>query len=315
MGQDKIKDKSWEKFALISRHRNTEQDRKCDWNCKPFEVNVHFLNPRRKSSSRATAPSRHKSARIPTLGWHSLEFYIVKMTLTFGHFGLSSQAFSASSRAAWCWPSLSKAAERLLYRMQFCGSARSASLYKRTASWKSPRWHASLLCCTFSMNSALLRAYLVPSPAGTHRMGLPTVRQLKTEVWTIKQKEKSCYQCQWKKNRSTGEANIISEGSNPTSVMAEPAHTEPSPVHSGWLCSSFGSSWTSTVHKHKHSSWNRLLNREGVLMKEEIKANCATNYPILPQRLNKNISAALLQLKNQFNIMLLLETHRWNQRG
>lgn len=104
-------------------------------------------------------------------------------TLTFGHLGLSSQAFSASSRAAWCCPSLSRAAERLLYRMQFCGSACKASLYNRTAAWKSPRWHASLLCCTLSMNSALLRAYLAASSPGTHRIGLPTVREPKIENW------------------------------------------------------------------------------------------------------------------------------------
>lgn len=102
--------------------------------------------------------------------------------LTFGHLGLSSQAFSASSRAAWCWPNLRKAAERLLYRMQFCESTCSASLYKWTAAWKSPRWHASLLCCTFSMNSALLRPYLAPS-SPTHRIGLPAVREPKIENW------------------------------------------------------------------------------------------------------------------------------------
>lgn len=104
-------------------------------------------------------------------------------TFTLGHLGLSSQAFSASSSAAWCCPSLRSAAERLLYRMQFCGSACKALVYKWTAAWKSPRWHASLLCCTFSMNSALLRPYLAPPSPETHRKGLPAVRELKMENW------------------------------------------------------------------------------------------------------------------------------------
>lgn len=46
---------------------------------------------------------------------HTLKFDIH----TFGHLGLSSHAFRASSKAAWCCPSLSRAAERLLKRMQF----------------------------------------------------------------------------------------------------------------------------------------------------------------------------------------------------
>lgn len=104
-------------------------------------------------------------------------------TLTLGHLGLSSQAFTASSSAAWCCPSLRSAAERLLYRMQFCGSACRALVYKWTAAWKSPRWHASLLCCTFSMNSALLRPHRPPPSPETHRAGLPAVRELKTENW------------------------------------------------------------------------------------------------------------------------------------
>lgn len=83
--------------------------------------------------------------------------------LTFGHLGLRRRALTASSRAVWYWPSLRWAAERLLYRMQFCGSARRASPYSFTAVWKSPIWQASLLCRTFSMNSALLR--LGPSAA------------------------------------------------------------------------------------------------------------------------------------------------------
>jgi len=127
-------------------------------------------------------------------------------TLTFGHLGLSSQAFSASSRAAWCWPSLRKAAERLLNRMQFCGSACNASLYKRTAAWKSPRWHASLLCCTFSMNSALLRPYLVPSSPATHRIGLPPAREPKIENWINGQREEELSSVWFKMYQNTHKA-------------------------------------------------------------------------------------------------------------
>ena len=108
---------------------------------------------------------------------------IVQGTPTLGHLGLSSQAFSASSSAAWCRPSLRSAAERLLYRMQFCGSACKALVYKWTAAWKSPRWHASLLCCTFSMKAALLRPHLTPPSPETQRIGLPAVREPKIENW------------------------------------------------------------------------------------------------------------------------------------
>lgn len=118
---------------------------------------------------------------FPSVALLQKKIYSCWGTLTFGHLGLSSQAFSASSRAAWCCPSLRRAAERLLYRMQFCGSACKASLYKETAAWKSPRWHASLLCCTLSMNSALLRPYLAVSSPGTPRIGLTAVRKPKTE--------------------------------------------------------------------------------------------------------------------------------------
>lgn len=103
--------------------------------------------------------------------------------LTLGHLGLSSQARAASSSASWWRPSLRRAAERLLYRMQFCGSARRALVYRWTASWKSPRWHASLLCCTFSMNSALLRPHALPPSPDRRRAALAAVRELKTENW------------------------------------------------------------------------------------------------------------------------------------
>lgn len=103
-------------------------------------------------------------------------------TLTFGHLGLRRRALTASSRAVWYWPSLRWAAERLLYRMQFCGSARRASPYSFTAVWKSPSWQASLLCRTFSMNSALLRpgpsavvaaCTALPSARGPNRPNYP----------------------------------------------------------------------------------------------------------------------------------------------
>ncbi len=102
-------------------------------------------------------------------------------TLTFGHLGLRRRALTASSRAVWYWPSLRWAAERLLYRMQFCGSVRRASPYSFTAVWKSPSWQASLLRRTFSMNSALLRpgpsaaaaCTALPSARGPNRPNYP----------------------------------------------------------------------------------------------------------------------------------------------
>lgn len=90
--------------------------------------------------------------------------------LTFGHLGLMSRALMASSRAVLYWPSLRYAAERLLYRMQFCGSAPRASEYRRTARAKSPFWQAWLLRRTRSRNSALLRAAAPEPDPGTDRV-------------------------------------------------------------------------------------------------------------------------------------------------
>lgn len=68
-----------------------------------------------------------------------------------------SRALTASSSAVLYCPSLRWAAERLLYRIQFWGSAVRASLYRRTARAYSPCWQAWLLRRTHSRNSALLR--------------------------------------------------------------------------------------------------------------------------------------------------------------
>lgn len=111
--------------------------------------------------------------------------------LTFGHFGFCSQACPASSSACWCCPSLRSTAERFLYRMQLCGSACKASVYNSTAVWKSPRWQASLLCCTFSMNSALLRPELFLPWLEKPTTGLPAAQELRTENWTNGERERT----------------------------------------------------------------------------------------------------------------------------
>lgn len=171
--RDKINNQAAQKvFLLNSGHKKPTQKWKCELNTDHAKLKINSRTKIYDSFICITtsAQSQHSLQDESNLKLfikaRNISEHIVALLqfngskLTFGHFGFSSQACPASSSACWCRPSLRSAAERLLYRTQLCGSACKASVYKSTAIWKSPRWQASLPCCTFSVNSALLRPQL-----------------------------------------------------------------------------------------------------------------------------------------------------------